>query len=114
MFVCSDLVNILWQEMYRDVTITVYWLQGTKPGKKQKLNYRQKCEIRDLVDLGDGYDESDSFIDNNEAVSTTKNSMLFPLEYIFFVFMLLMYFLLLFCLFFGGELQSLRIEVMIT
>jgi len=33
------------------------------------LNYRQKCEIRDLVDLGDGYDETDTFIDNTEAVS---------------------------------------------
>lgn len=43
-------------------------LQGSKPGKKHKLNYRQKCEIRDLVDLGDGYDETDTFIDNTEAV----------------------------------------------
>jgi len=43
-------------------------LQGLKPAKKHKLNYRQKCEIRDLVDLGDGYDETDTFIDNTEAV----------------------------------------------
>jgi len=43
-------------------------LQGSKPGKKHKLNYRQKCEIRDLVDLGDGYDETDPFVDNTEAV----------------------------------------------
>ena len=43
-------------------------LQGSKPGKKHKLNYQQKCEIRDLVDLGDGYDETDTFIDNTEAV----------------------------------------------
>jgi len=46
----------------------VYVLKGTKPGKKHKLNYQQKCEIRDLVDLGDGYDETDPFIDNTEAV----------------------------------------------
>jgi len=42
--------------------------QGSKPGKKHKLNYRQKCEIQDLVDLGDGYDETDPFVDNTEAV----------------------------------------------
>jgi len=43
-------------------------LQSSKPAKKHKLSYRQKREIRDLVDLGDGYDESDTFIDNTEAV----------------------------------------------
>ena len=46
----------------------VSMFQGSKPGKKHKLNYRQKCEIQDLVDLGDGYDETDPFVDNTEAV----------------------------------------------
>jgi len=43
-------------------------LQASKPSKKHKLNYQQEHEIRDLVDLGDGYDETDAFIDNTEAV----------------------------------------------
>ena len=40
-------------------------------GKKKK----NKDYLEDLVDLGDGYDENDTFIDNSEAVSI--------LEYIF-------------------------------
>lgn len=37
-------------------------LQGGKPKKK-------KDRIQDLIDIGYGYDEEDSFIDNSEAVS---------------------------------------------
>lgn len=37
-------------------------LQGDKPTKK-------KDRIQDLIDIGYGYDEEDSFIDNSEAVS---------------------------------------------
>lgn len=36
-------------------------LQGGKPKKKDR--------IQDLIDIGYGYDEEDSFIDNSEAVS---------------------------------------------
>ena len=35
-------------------------------GKKKRKN---KDFLEDLVDLGDGYDENDTFIDNSEAVS---------------------------------------------
>lgn len=38
-------------------------LQGDKPTKK-------KDRIQDLIDIGYGYDEEDSFIDNSEAVSS--------------------------------------------
>lgn len=37
-------------------------LQGVKPKKKDR--------IQDLIDIGYGYDEEDSFIDNSEAVSS--------------------------------------------
>lgn len=37
-------------------------LQGDKPTKK-------KDRVQDLIDIGYGYDEEDSFIDNSEAVS---------------------------------------------
>lgn len=37
-------------------------LQGGKPKKK-------KDRIQDLIDIGYGYDDEDSFIDNSEAVS---------------------------------------------
>ena len=38
-------------------------------GKKKRKN---KDFLEDLVDLGDGYDENDTFIDNSEAVSIFK------------------------------------------
>lgn len=31
---------------------------------------RRKDRVQDLIDMGYGYDESDSFIDNSEAVSS--------------------------------------------
>lgn len=31
--------------------------------------YKKKDRIQDLVDIGYGYDDEDSFIDNSEAVS---------------------------------------------
>lgn len=37
-------------------------LQGVKPKKKDR--------IQDLIDIGYGYDEEDSFIDNSEAVGS--------------------------------------------
>lgn len=37
-------------------------IQGAKPKKK-------KDRIQDLIDIGFGYDDEDSFIDNSEAVS---------------------------------------------
>lgn len=36
--------------------------QGVKPKKKDR--------IQDLIDIGYGYDDEDSFIDNSEAVSS--------------------------------------------
>lgn len=42
----------------------LFIFQGPKPGKKKK---RQQWE--DYVDKGLGYDETDSFIDNDEAVN---------------------------------------------
>ena len=41
-------------------------MQGTKNAPKKKAKYDR---VQDLVDLGDGYDDSDAFIDNSEAVS---------------------------------------------
>lgn len=58
MFVCffSLHVNVVtWQN-------NILLLQGGKPEKK-------KDRIQDLIDIGYGYDEEDSFIDNSEAVS---------------------------------------------
>ena len=46
--------------------IWIYELQKPKMGKKKRKN---KDFLEDLVDLGDGYDENDTFIDNSEAVS---------------------------------------------
>ena len=45
----------------------LYYLQGPKPGKKSKK--QRFHHVSDMVDLGDGYDETDAFIDNSEAVS---------------------------------------------
>lgn len=39
---------------------------------------RRKDRIQDLIDMGYGYDESDSFIDNSEAVSTEEKSLTLP------------------------------------
>lgn len=44
-----------------DKTFRTVLLQGGKPSKKDR--------IQDLIDIGYGYDEEDSFIDNSEAVS---------------------------------------------
>ena len=46
--------------------------------------------LSDLVDLGDGYDETDQFIDNSEAVSSygcitsNKIPLMIIVAYIFF------------------------------
>ena len=53
-------------------------LQGAKepPGsvsKKRKKKKRRLDRGQDLVDLGEGYDETDAFIDNSEAVSCNAN-----------------------------------------
>ena len=42
-------------------------LQG-QPAPRKK-NHRRSDRMQDLVDLGDGYDETDPFVDNSEAVS---------------------------------------------
>ena len=42
-------------------------MQGGPQSKKRKRN---RDRMEDLVDLGEGYDEEDSFIDNTEAVSS--------------------------------------------
>lgn len=42
--------------------LSILLLQGDKPKEK-------KDRIQDLIDIGFGYDEEDSFIDNSEAVS---------------------------------------------
>jgi len=44
-------------------------VKATKQGKRKNPSSRRKLDVRDLVDLGDGYDETDGFIDNTEAVS---------------------------------------------
>lgn len=43
------------------IPVSLFLVQG---GKR-----RRKDRIQDLIDMGYGYDESDSFIDNSEAVS---------------------------------------------
>jgi len=45
-------------------------LQGDKP-KKQQQQQQKEDRIQDLIDIGFGYDDEDSFIDNSEAVSCT-------------------------------------------
>ena len=63
------------QQVRIDNLICMWFVvQSSKPGKKHKLNYRQKREIRDLVDLGDGYDENDPFVDNTEAVCSMSSN----------------------------------------
>lgn len=63
----------MWATLWRFVSIelpfenvaTIFCIfspQGEKPKKKQD-------RIQDLIDIGYGYDEEDSFIDNTEAVS---------------------------------------------
>lgn len=50
---------------FSDITnewIEVWHLQGGKPKKRDR--------VQDLIDIGYGYDEEDSFIDNSEAVSS--------------------------------------------
>lgn len=42
------------------------------PFKLQGGKKRRKDRIQDLIDMGYGYDESDSFIDNSEAVGTPR------------------------------------------
>lgn len=43
-------------------------MQGGKPKKRDR--------IQDLIDIGYGYDEEDSFIDNSEAVSNQTHTRL--------------------------------------
>ena len=42
-------------------------------GKKKKKKRVDRAE--DLVDLGDGYDETDPFVDNSEAVCILKTGI---------------------------------------
>lgn len=47
------------------MTLPILSLQGNEPKKKKQ------DRIQDLIDIGFGYDDEDSFIDNSEAVSRT-------------------------------------------
>lgn len=53
----------LWHYLFSSAakSICIPSLQGGKPKKKDR--------IQDLIDIGYGYDDEDSFIDNSEAVS---------------------------------------------
>ena len=54
-----------WKRLTQKVAYAVcFMFQKPKMGKKK----RNKEFLEDLVDLGDGYDENDTFIDNSEAV----------------------------------------------
>ena len=58
------LFDVLFLRLFH-VFFAIYF-QAVKPAKQGK---KARQRLDDLVDLGEGYDETDPFIDNSEAVS---------------------------------------------
>lgn len=75
---------------FQPFTVPVYPLCLQGGGSKKK----KKDRIQDLVDIGFGYDESDPFIDNSEAVgSFLPDHIAFLCTKMLFSYLLLIYFL---------------------
>lgn len=74
---------------FQPFTVPVYPLCLQGGGSKKK----KKDRIQDLVDIGFGYDESDPFIDNSEAVGCfLPDHIAFLCTKMLFSYLLIIYF----------------------